>query len=95
MATAGWVSLVATGSSLGSNFVVDLIALWDTNYESERWHIFLIYLGFTLGACTLNVFGVRILPFVDTAVRLLFRCLKRPTWTDIAPCPLCRVFAGV
>lgn len=27
MAVAGWVSLVATGSSLGANFVVECVAL--------------------------------------------------------------------
>lgn len=91
MAVAGWISLAATGSSLGANFVVEcvphasspsarakltppsglprrrLIALWDANYEAESWHIFLVYVGFTLGACCLNIFGVRILPHVDTA----------------------------
>jgi choline transport protein len=42
-----------------------LIALWDTSYEAKPYHIFLIFLAFTLGATALNIFGVRLLPHVD------------------------------
>jgi len=67
MASAAWVSLVATGSSLGANFVVGIISLWSENYVAQRYQIFLIYVGFTIGAFLLNAFAVRLLPLVDKA----------------------------
>ncbi|RSH85658.1 hypothetical protein EHS25_003798 [Saitozyma podzolica] len=67
MASAGWIALVATGSSLGSTFVTNIISLWSENYTAERWQTFLIYFGFTIGALLLNLFAVRLLPLVDRA----------------------------
>ena len=65
MACAAWTSLVATGSSLGANFIIGIISLLHPNYVSQRWHIFLIYVVFTVGAFLLNTFAVRLLPLVD------------------------------
>jgi len=65
MATAGWVSLAATGSSLGANFIVGIIAFWHPEFEAQPYQTFLIYLGFTIGAFLLNTFAVRLLPMVD------------------------------
>jgi choline transport protein len=62
---AGWVSVTATGSSLGASFVIGLVSLWNENYEPKPFHTFLVYLAFTIGAFLLNTFAVRALPFVD------------------------------
>lgn len=62
---AGWVSLVSTASSLGADFVVGIISLWHSSYEPARYHVFLVYLGFTIGALFLNIFAVRLLPLID------------------------------
>lgn len=42
-----------------------LIALLHPNYEPERWHIFLVYIAFIIGACLVNIFGLRLLPFIN------------------------------
>ncbi|ORX37439.1 amino acid permease [Kockovaella imperatae] len=65
MATAGWVALPATGSSLGANFIVGIISLWYPDYEAQRYQTFLIYMAFTIGAFLLNMYCVKILPFVE------------------------------
>ncbi|WWD19402.1 hypothetical protein CI109_103862 [Kwoniella shandongensis] len=65
MTAAGWVSVAATGSSLGASFIIGLISLWNENYETKPFHTFLTYLAFTLGAFLLNTFAVRALPMID------------------------------
>lgn len=67
MATAGWVSLAATGSSLGANFVIGLISFWNPSVETKPYMTFLVYLAFTLGAFLINTFGVKLLPHIDRA----------------------------
>ena len=42
-----------------------LISLWHENYAPQRWHTFLVYLGFTIGAFILNQYFVKILPFIE------------------------------
>ncbi|WFD28456.1 hypothetical protein MNAN1_003467 [Malassezia nana] len=37
------------------------------DYESKRWHVFLLYLAFSTGGFFLNVFANRILPLVSKA----------------------------
>ncbi|KAH8912439.1 gaba permease [Coniochaeta sp. PMI_546] len=64
---AGWVALSATGGLLGSTFVVNIIALFNPDYEAKAWHQFLIYIGFTLFALVVNAFLTRILPFFTKA----------------------------
>ncbi|WVO13740.1 hypothetical protein L204_101362 [Cryptococcus depauperatus] len=66
-ATSGWVALAATAGSLAGQLITGVIALLHPNYKSERWHIFLIYIAYTLGACFLNIFGLRILPKINQA----------------------------
>ncbi|TYJ54718.1 hypothetical protein B9479_004658 [Cryptococcus floricola] len=64
-ATSGWVALAATAGSLAGQLITGVISLLHSNYESERWHIFLIYIVYTLGACFLNIFGLRLLPGIN------------------------------
>jgi amino acid transporter len=61
----GWVSLTATGGLLGSQIIIGIIAVYDPNYEPERWHQFLIYIGYNIAAFLINAFGNRILPLVN------------------------------
>jgi amino acid transporter len=51
-------------SSLKSS-IPSIIALLHPNYVAERWHIFLIYTGYTLLALFLNLFAIRLLPKID------------------------------
>ena len=44
----GWMALTATGGLLGSQLVIGIIALYNSTYEPQRWHQFLIYIGYNL-----------------------------------------------
>lgn len=86
IAVAGWVALTATASSLAGQFIVGIIALMHDNYESKPWHIFLVYVAFSLGAWVINAFGVRILDTLNRvamiwslvgAVVIMITCLAR------------------
>lgn len=61
----GWMALTATGGLLGSQLIVGIISLYNSNYTVEPWHQFLIYLGYNLVATLLNAFGNSILPYVN------------------------------
>ncbi|KAH8677654.1 amino acid/polyamine transporter I [Xylariales sp. PMI_506] len=64
---SGWVALTATGGLLGSTFVLNIIALFNADYESKPWHQFLIYIAFSLAALVINAFANRLLPLVTKA----------------------------
>lgn len=64
-AVSGWIALVATAGSLAGDLITGAIGLANSGYSVERWHIFLIYLAYMLGACVLNIFGLRLLPTID------------------------------
>jgi amino acid transporter len=58
-------SLVATAGSLAGSLITGVIALLHDDYNVERWHIFLVYLAYMLGACFINIFGLRTLPTIN------------------------------
>jgi amino acid permease (GABA permease) len=62
---SGWVALVATNSSLASTLIINIISLMNANYEFQRWHQFLIYLGITFITFAINAFMHRLLPHVN------------------------------
>ncbi|KAF8308093.1 amino acid transporter [Clavulina sp. PMI_390] len=66
-AVAGWWALTASGGSLAGDFITGIIALLHPGYTVQRWHIFLVYIAFVIGAALLNIFFVRLLPFIDRA----------------------------
>jgi len=59
--TGGWIALTATGGLLGSQLILGIISLYDANYVPQRWHQFLIYIGYNLFAFLVNAFGNHIL----------------------------------
>jgi choline transport protein len=61
----GWVALVATNSSLASTLIINIISLYNENYDFKRWHQFLIYLGITATSFSVNAFMQRLLPHVN------------------------------
>ncbi|CDU26232.1 related to Choline permease [Sporisorium scitamineum] len=86
IAVAGWVALTATASSLAGQFIVGIIALMHEDYKQKPWHIFLVYVVFSLGAWLINAFGVRILDSLNRvamiwslvgAVVIMITCLAR------------------
>ncbi|KAF2014067.1 amino acid transporter [Aaosphaeria arxii CBS 175.79] len=62
----GWMALVATNSSLSSTLVINLISLMHADYVSQRWHLFLIYMGITLFAFCVNAFMLPLLPRLNS-----------------------------
>ncbi|KAI1644666.1 amino acid transporter [Daldinia loculata] len=64
---SGWVALTSTGGLLGSTFIINIISLLHPNYQTESWHQFLIYIGFTLIALCINAFSTRLLPLFTKA----------------------------
>ncbi|KAE8440641.1 hypothetical protein EG329_007007 [Mollisiaceae sp. DMI_Dod_QoI] len=62
--TSGWIALVASGGLLGSQLIVGVISLMNPNYSPERWHQFLIYIGYNLVAFLINAFMTGALPLV-------------------------------
>ena len=64
-AVSGWIALVATAGSLAGDLITGAIGLAHPEYTVERWHIFLIYLAYMLGACVINIWGLRFLPTID------------------------------
>jgi choline transport protein len=65
--TAGWVALTATGGLLGSQLIVGVISFMDQSYSPQRWHQFLIYIGYNLFAFLVNAFMSTLLPIIDKA----------------------------
>jgi amino acid transporter len=63
----GWVALSATGPLLGSTFIVNIISLFNPNYDAKPWHQFLIYIAFALIALVINAFLTRMLPYFTKA----------------------------
>ena len=64
---SGWVALTATGSLLGSTFIINIITLLHKDYVAQTWHQFLIYIAFTVIALAINAFFTRLLPLFTQA----------------------------
>lgn len=62
---SGWVALVATNSSLASTLIINIISLEVSTYEYQRWHQFLIFLGVTMLAFTVNAYMHTLLPRIN------------------------------
>ncbi|KAF2194654.1 amino acid permease [Zopfia rhizophila CBS 207.26] len=62
---SGWIALVASGGLLGSQLIVGVISLYNPNYSPERWHQFLIYIGYNIFAFVVNAFLNSSLPYVN------------------------------
>ena len=65
--TGGWIALTATGGLLGSQLIVGVISLMNASYAPQRWHQFLIYVGYTGFAFLVNAFLTKALPHVTKA----------------------------
>ena len=61
---SGWIALVASGGLLGSQLIVGVISFMKPNYAPQRWHQFLIYIGYNLVAFLLNAFANSLLPYI-------------------------------
>ncbi|KAL9101454.1 MAG: hypothetical protein Q9163_003285 [Psora crenata] len=64
---SGWIALVASGGLLGSQLIIGAISFYNPSYTSQRWHQFLIYIGYNLVAFIVNAFMNSGLPYVTKA----------------------------
>jgi choline transport protein len=64
---SGWIALVASGGLLGSQLILGVISLMNPAYEPQRWHQFLIYIGYNVIAFLINTYLTRILPTITKA----------------------------
>jgi choline transport protein len=53
--------------SRSGSLITGIIALLHPNYVLQRWHVFLIFEVWMLGAFLINTFGVRLLPGINRA----------------------------
>lgn len=61
---SGWIALVASGGLLGSQLIIGVISFMKPTYVAQRWHQFLIYIGYNLIAFLTNAFANSLLPYV-------------------------------
>nr|OQO26369.1 hypothetical protein B0A51_05139 [Rachicladosporium sp. CCFEE 5018] len=61
----GWIALTATAGLLGSQLIIGIIPMYNAAYEPQRWHQFLIYIGYNLVAFLVNAFGNKVIPLVN------------------------------
>lgn len=61
---SGWIALVASGGLLGSQLILGIIGFMNPNYVPQRWHQFLIYIGYNLVAFLVNAFLNDALPII-------------------------------
>jgi amino acid permease (GABA permease) len=64
---SGWIALVASGGLLGSQLIVGVISMMNPDYVPQRWHQFLIYIGYNIFAFVVNAFANSSLPYVNKA----------------------------
>jgi choline transport protein len=56
--------LTATGGLLGSQLIVGVISFMVPSYSPQRWHQFLIYIGYNIFAFLVNAFLTMLLPLI-------------------------------
>lgn len=61
---SGWIALVASAGLLGSQLILGATALYQPDFEPQRWQQFLIYIAYTIVAFCLNAFANRALPYL-------------------------------
>ena len=61
---SGWIALVASGGLLASQLILGAISLWNPSFVSQRWHSFLIYLGYNIASFVINAFLTGALPLI-------------------------------
>lgn len=60
LGTAGWVTLTASAPYFASTLTLNIIPAFHPTFEQQPYHLFLMYLAFTVYGTLINIFGVRI-----------------------------------
>ncbi|KAK4055851.1 hypothetical protein OIO90_003106 [Microbotryomycetes sp. JL221] len=64
-ASSGWWALFATAPSLAGSLITGAYAVAHPDFEPERWQIYIVYIGYTVIACLLNLYAYRVLPYLN------------------------------
>ncbi|KAI9843919.1 MAG: hypothetical protein M1838_002415 [Thelocarpon superellum] len=67
----GWSSGCSAASSLAATEIQGLIALNNPDYVPQRWQASLLYWGILIAGGLINVYGIRILPYLESAALVL------------------------
>lgn len=67
----GWQAVAASAPFLAGTMIQGLIVLNDPAYVFQRWHGTLLYWGILVIALVVNIWGIRILPQVETVSMVL------------------------
>ncbi|GAB7352326.1 hypothetical protein MBLNU459_g2772t1 [Dothideomycetes sp. NU459] len=57
-----WVFGTASSSLFGANTIIAMYSLYHPDYQPQRWQIFIAFLAVTWIACSIVLFGQRVLP---------------------------------
>ncbi|BCS28444.1 uncharacterized protein APUU_70014S [Aspergillus puulaauensis] len=60
----GWVALSASGGTLGGSLFLGIITMYNPDFRPEQWHLFLLFLLYTVVGFFLNLFLGSGLPFM-------------------------------
>ncbi|MCO5549742.1 hypothetical protein L7F22_003215 [Adiantum nelumboides] len=76
LGTAGWLCLTSTAPLLSAQNVLTNVQLYHPNFIPGVWFLFAIYMGFTLYAVIINIFGIKLLDKMNSAALFwsLFGC---------------------
>ncbi|OWP03137.1 amino acid transporter [Marssonina coronariae] len=64
---SGWIALTCSGGLLCSQLIIGVIALTHPSFVAQRWHQFLIYIGYNMLASLVNAFLTGALPIITRA----------------------------
>lgn len=56
---------MATTGSLAGALIMGAYSLTHAGFEEQRWQIYVVYIGYTCIATALNIWGIKILPFLN------------------------------
>ncbi|KAJ5931422.1 Choline transporter [Penicillium verrucosum] len=71
---AAWICLCATASLFGSQLVFGTVVLGHPDFNLQRWHVFLIYVGFNMIAFLVNACWNSILSALNRAALIWSLC---------------------
>ncbi|OBT91591.1 hypothetical protein VE01_10363 [Pseudogymnoascus verrucosus] len=66
-----WLAATAAPAFLGGTLIQGLLVLNDDTYVYERWHGTLLYTAIVTSAVVVNIFGIKILPHLESIILLM------------------------
>lgn len=67
MGTAGWIALTSTAPLLSAQQILVNIQVFHSNFKPGVWFIFILYMGFSLYATIITIYGVKLFNKINSA----------------------------